>query len=207
MCYNENVSLISFLSGTISSGVLYRYNPTLALMFLWVTCMQLFDFVFWKNQRKNVVNTITTKIAMFFNILQPVILAILIFYVAKKKLHWISLLLLVIYCVAAIIYICYWWSEIDYTLVTSETAPSLNWLWNNMPGSVLVYGLYIAALISLLWLHFSWPLNALLIIVIMGTFVFSHWYYKGQTVGRLWCYFAGFIPLVFVGLYLSGVVQ
>ena len=47
--------------------------------------MQLFNYIFWKNQKYNNINKITTKIAILFNHLQPIIL-ILLQYIYKFKL-------------------------------------------------------------------------------------------------------------------------
>jgi small-conductance mechanosensitive channel len=168
---------------------------------MFVSLMQLYDILFWLYLSKNKINYWTTKIAMITNHLQPIILALLILYIAKKKLNIYILGILVLYIIAFIIYSYIAWNKISYTLVDSRSEPSLFWEWNNLDGSisVLFYGLYLLLVCALFYNGFEWPLNFICIGIVLVSYVLSFYYYKGQTsVGRFWCYFAGYIPLLLI---------
>ena len=61
-----------------------KTNKILAFFFGFVGFMQVFDWIFWKNQdmsdpKQEKTNYLFTKIAMIFNHLQPIVLGLLIF--------------------------------------------------------------------------------------------------------------------------------
>ena len=61
-----------------------KTNKILAIFFAFIGLMQLFDWIFWENQNisnqnEKLINFIFTKIAMFVNHLQPIVLAIVIY--------------------------------------------------------------------------------------------------------------------------------
>ena len=108
MCYSANDSLIAYKINLIISLIIFNYSidnhiKVLSLFFLFVGQMQLFDYIFWKNQKYNNINKITTKIAILFNHLQPIIL-ILLQYIYKFKLSLISIIVIIIYSILSIIY-------------------------------------------------------------------------------------------------------
>ena len=94
MCYSLEVSRNSFLINVISCFMLFNFSKNnnakiLSLFFLFIGFMQLFDWIFWNNQdtfneKKMIVNKIFTKIAMIFNHLQPIVLALLLMYYKKS---------------------------------------------------------------------------------------------------------------------------
>ena len=84
MCYSKEASLNIFILNILTSYALYTYNSpsnvhkVLALFFGFVGFMQLFDWILWSNQdisdpHQASTNYKTTKIAMFFNHLQPTV--------------------------------------------------------------------------------------------------------------------------------------
>ncbi len=201
MCYSSNASLISFVTCIVSSTILYNYNKIIALFFIFISFMQLFDYIFWNNNDKNMINFITTKIAMIFNAMQPVVLAVLIMFFMKQELKTISKILMLFYIICVSIYIIINWNKVDYTLVTYMSKPSLDWKWNHMPGFEFIWGLYLITFIILLFENFKSPLNYILIILLVGSFIMSIPYLKKYSLGRFWCYFAGYLPLVIVLIY------
>lgn len=225
MCYSEEQSRKSFVINLITCYVLFTYkdnSPTfkiLALFFAFVGIMQFLDIIFWNNQniqdpQEARINWITTKIAMFVNHLQPIILAYLI-YMYKHNLGTISKIILPIYIVIITLYTINAYNKITYTLEQQVsirdmsdlffpypeddyTRTSLKWEWNLQNNSWAVYMIFLLTLIILAYENFSYPFNAVLVFINVFTFVLSAYYYKGKSLGRFWCKFAAWAPLFFI---------
>lgn len=198
MCYTFNASLWSFVTSTIFSVILMRFNVVLGGFFLFVGLMQLYDLIFWSHLSKNNINFISTKMAMISNNFQPVVLGLLLI-LTKVKLNKFTLILFVIYLITSIIYSIYSWNKISYTLISPSSSPSLYWEWNNLPGSPYYYSFYLIITILLLYDGFTWPLNYILIGIMSVSFIFSYYNFKKEfSTGRFWCYFTGFIPALII---------
>jgi hypothetical protein len=169
--------------------------------------MQLFDYIFWTNQEKNNVNYVTTKIAMLFNVLQPVILALCIVLINKQKIKTESLVIFVIYMLCMSVYIITWWKDINYTLVTKESYPSLSWDWNSKVGYEFVYAIYLLLLISLFYQHFEYPINLFMVALTLISYIMAFPYFKNMSAGRFWCHYAGFLPIIIVLIYILHIVR
>lgn len=224
MCYSEEQSRKSFVINLITCYALYNYknSPTykiLALFFGFVGLMQLFDIIFWTNQnikdeKQAKLNYITTKIAMFVNHLQPIVLALLI-YVFTGKLGQMSTIIVTIYSIVIIFYTISAYKNIKYTLVEKvsirdtndllfpypdddEIRPSLKWDWNIQENAIVVYLIFLSTLMLLSYENFKYPFNIVLTFINIFTFVLSAYYYKGKSLGRFWCKFAAWVPLLFI---------
>ena len=213
MCFSENQSKIVFITNIITCFMIYNHkNSTnthkiIALFFLFVGFMQLFDVIFWKNQNMNdkeqkSINFTTTKIAMFFNHLQPIVLGLLIL-LYFKKLGKLSKILLIIYTIIILLYTFDIYNKIDYTIVDNvnflnRDKPSLKWDWNYKNNHTFVYIIFIITLLYISYENFSYPTNILLSFILLISFVLSKSYFKGKVVGRFWCKIAALVPLLFL---------
>lgn len=224
MCYSEEQSRKSFLINIVACYVLYNYNndaihKILALFFGFVGLMQLFDIIFWNNlnikdpEQAN-INYVTTKIALFANHLQPIVLAYLI-YMFTGSLGQISKILLTIYTIIIIFYTINAFNKITYTQVSNVSIrdtndlffpdteddiikPSLKWEWNMQEYNIPIYLTFLLTLVVLSYENFNYPFNIVLAFINVFTFVLSAYYYKGQSLGRFWCKFAAWLPLLFI---------
>jgi len=215
MCYSKEVSQRSFIINMISSYILYTYsnnieNKLFAFIFAFIGLMQLYDWIFWENQditnkSQADINFVTTKLAMIANNLQPIVLALLIYYF-KGKIGKISTYMLVIYVIFMMIYSIKTFNKITYTLtekvdvrrlVKDEEKASLFWEWNSNEegGNVFVYSIFILTITMLAYENLSYPINIILSFISVFTFVLSWYIFKGHSVGRFWCNFVAFIPL------------
>lgn len=224
MCYSEEQSRKSFVINLITCYALYNYKNTstykiLALFFGFVGIMQLFDIIFWNTQNikdQNIakLNYITTKIAMFANHLQPIVLAYLI-YLFTGKLGQASSIMVLIYTLVILFYTINTYHKISHTLIEKvsirdtndllfpypeddEIRPSLKWEWNLQENAIIVYLIFLTTLMILSYENFNYPFNIVLTFINIFTFVLSAYYYKGQSVGRFWCKFAAWVPLLFI---------
>jgi len=213
MCYTYNTSINSFIIGVISSIILLIINNQqskidekrkdyniIAYFFLFVTLMQLYDAIFWK-YKDGKVNEVTTKIAMITNHLQPIILALLIYYF-KKSLKKESKYLIILYTVVITLYTLNSWNKIKYTEVTETSKPSLNWSWNHQYGEPIVYFIFLVTLIILFYQNVSYG-GKLAAIISLLSFIFSLYKYQIQaSTGRFWCFFSAYAPILFLINYL-----
>ena len=221
MCYSKEVSQRSFIINVITCYILYNYNSNnnthkiLALFFVFVGLMQLFDWIFWEHQNMSSenekrVNFIFTKISMIANHLQPIILA-MILYLFNGKLHNLSICIVILYILVVVPYTTN--LSIDYTLVKNvetnknKTKTSLYWQWNSAHNSYLVYATFLITLSVLSFENFNYPMNIILIFINLSSFFLANFYYKSEYVGRFWCETASIIPLILLILNKLDVID
>lgn len=211
MCYSEEQSKTTFILNIITCLVLYHYpsktntNKILALFFAFVGFMQLFDWILWRHQdtsnpKSAKINEITTKIALFFNHLQPIILGFLIYYYTGT-ITQLSKKLLIGYTVVILIYTLSILDEIKYTqkeILETNKKETLFWEWNSKKYFVLVYIIFLITLSVVLYENFNYPINVILTFLTNISFFLSLSYFKTQSVGRYWCKIAAFVPVVFL---------
>ena len=224
MCYSEEQSKKSFIINIITCYILYNYSDSpsfkiLAIFFAFVGIMQFLDVIFWKNQniqdpQQAKINYITTKIAMFANHLQPIVLAYLI-YTYKNSLGPLSKIILPIYILVITLYTLNTYYKINYTLQEQvsirdtndllfpypdddDIKPSLKWDWNYQQNSFIVYMIFLGTLVIMAYENFNYPFNIVLTFINIFTYILSFYYYKGKSIGRFWCKFAAWVPLFFI---------
>ena len=162
--------------------------------------MQFWDAIFWTFDASTSININSTKLAMIWNHLEPIVLGLLIYN--YSSLTSLSIFILLLYTISMIIYSVKGWSTLKGT--KSKCGGSLYWQWNNMNGSVFVYTLFLLCLIILLQQQFTGWIKWLGIVITLCSFFFSLYKYQtSASTGRFWCYFAAFSPLLFlIGLKL-----
>jgi hypothetical protein len=178
MCYSKEVSFITYTIGTISSLLLYNRKKTAlkinGLFFLFVTQMQMIDYLIWNNNECNKFNMDISYIGAILNHFQPIVLYILIKYFNTKlneKQKNILDMIIIIYLLSLLNYN----KNInpECTEVTPDTKPYLKWNWNYKPNSLTFYIIFIASLSLLQLFGLEKPYNIFLsiavIISIIGT--------------------------------------
>ena len=183
-------------------------SPALALFCGFVGTMQVFDYIFWKNQEPNRVNYVTTKVAMIFNHLQPFVLAFAIRALSPDKgaFSFPSVAVLWAYAAVVVPYTVLTWRRIDHTLVRPSSYPGLKWQWNVRPGAVVVYTIFLAALLIVALFELPRRLNLLTFTIVGITFLVSFvLHFRGWgTVGRFWCNYGAYSTFVLaIGAELS----
>jgi hypothetical protein len=200
MCYSSDASKVSLTVNVITCFILYNYAKTdyskiFALFFAFVGLMQLYDWIFWENLYPNNINYIFTKIAMISNHLQPIVLALLI-YIISGKIGKFSQIIVLLYSSIALIYSINSYNNINYTLVSENSKPSLYWEWNDQPYSGITYLLFLLTFTVLCFENFNYPINIIFTLINLLSFFFTSYYYKGQNIGRFWCYISSYIPIL-----------
>lgn len=209
MCYDLKTSIIALIINIIGSVLLFYISKDLqlksiALFFLFVGVMQLWDSIFWIYNYKTTINRCSTKAAMIWNHFEPIILCFIIIYIMKKKLTNLSQIIIIIYTFFITIYTIYSWSKLNGTKKTNQSNDSLDWEWNHFKYAKFVYGLFLLCLIILFYDNFTGWIKYISIILTIASFSFSLYKYNIKaSTGRFWCYQAAFAPLIYIIIHLG----
>jgi hypothetical protein len=203
MCYTAEASAYSFIVGITVSSYLYT-QPSSDLkiiggIFFLVSFMQLFDYVFWRTQppwrdiASKDTNRLFTKLAIIVNNIQPLVLAYLI-YKYKGSVKGENLVYL--YGLVMVLFMMSNWKLVDDTKVGPDG--SLYWSWNHWEYSGHFYIFFLITLLYLSYYNLSAPYNKVLPFIILSLYIVTYFKYGIEIYGRMWCYFAPFIPIVFL---------
>ena len=199
MCFNNEISIISYLIGISGCIILYyREYKIESLFYAFVIQMQLIEYLLWLNNSCNWINKLITKIGIVFNHLQPIILYILIVYynsnINKYSLNFINFII-IFYFISTIAYLSYNYKLLNSCTVGIENKKEL--FWEIQYGDFKKYYIiFVFTLILLILLGFNKHnyLNAYLIIM---TYVISYIkYYNTKGIGTIWCLFAAYVPVL-----------
>ena len=205
MCWNAEVSLITFLTSAVMCVYLWYRNEvndrSIALWIFSFSLMQLFEFFMWINMKNH---TISAKLSLIFILIQPLVLAGgLIKYGNFYNSKWAKYFLWSVITISGIkaLYTTY------YAFVTdakskwlSVKGPNCHLIWhfvkneNNMPFLTRINWLYYWPLLFCCLL--IQPFNVGIMYVIFGaiTFNFSKYYY-GYEYGSIWCWISNILGL------------
>jgi hypothetical protein len=208
MCFNAEISLITYIIGCLSCYNLYLLDYKIeALYFLWIVNMQLIEYLFWINLKCNNTNKFLTKIAIVLNHTQPLILYLLINYNNNKipdYVHKIAIL----YTVICILFSYYDIITDNCSIVNKDISPHINWKWNSNKYHKLFYILFITVTIILFKFipdfkhNHYYSRSEILIIIYLTSYSISYMIYDEQkNVGSMWCFFAALAPLILPTIY------
>ena len=220
MCYSASQSitalvvnvvscLITFIllfKGQIHGMSMQGQLMAITVFFLFVGGMQLWDAVFWLTKKTGLINRAATKVAMVWNHLEPIVLALTIIYLMGQPLKQLSKVLITCYAIGCTMYSIMSFLKLKGkgTGQTSTSGESLFWEWNYMPYASLFYGLFVVTLLTLVYQHFTGWIKWLSVGLIFTSFLFSVLKYQiVNSIGRYWCYMAAFAPMIYTIIYLN----
>jgi hypothetical protein len=196
MCFSKEVSLGTFILGTLGSILVYSLNTKndkiLAIFFFYVILMQLIEYILWNNLTCNLTNKITTFTAIILNATQPIVLALLLLYNYNLPNKTNIIIYGVLYSIMMLFY-----NLQTKTLCTLKNKfDNLKWDWNYLNMYIIVYTIYVLYL-SYLLLSIPLALNKLLTFLFILSYVLSVYIYWGtNAIGGMWCFSAAFFPLI-----------
>ena len=89
MCFSANISLLAFILGIIGSILVFTLggpsNKIISLFFAFVSSMQLIEYFLWKHQVCDNYNKLLSKIGMWLNHMQPVVLGLLVIILSQEE--------------------------------------------------------------------------------------------------------------------------
>jgi len=205
MCFNENVSIGTYILGLVGCYNLYMNTnyKVEAIFFAWVVQMQLIEFFLWKNQSCNDLNKQTSKIGLIINHLEPVILWVAILLLSSKELPLYVNVLMTGFVIITILYTKYILDKSDETkcsLVTPESKPHIEWKWNNQKYNNIYYVLFLLCLnvVSINGVEHGYHLASILTISLLISIAI---YSDKKVTGSMWCFLAAFLPWIIPVVY------
>jgi hypothetical protein len=194
MCWNAEVSLRTFLMGTIGALICVYLDelPKPLLLTTWsFTVMQLLEYFTWTyiNDKPKIYYLSIIGLLLIF--LQMFLLS---YTVMNKKYQRILVTAFMVYLILYGIFIL---PEIKFNMKKGTNA-HLEWEWSEMPPIFLFFtlSLYcIPILVDKNYAGFTFTTITILISL--------YYYYKYKTWGTMWCYFSNIIWVIFVLFSLS----
>lgn len=206
MCWNENISLNTFIFSTfVLIFIYYNNNYTqyktkefndwkLYVLFFSFIIMQLVEYFLWKSIReKNTYNNTLFSIIgwIVIRIIQPVIL---ILFISDKYLS-IKYLTLLFYAILLISTSMYkqFYNPVDFTTVIGKNNHLL-WKWLNLQKfeNILGYSYFL----FFIPLYMKFPFITL---TILSFYVYCFiFYFDNMTWGSMWCWFTNSLLLYFL---------
>jgi hypothetical protein len=199
MCWNERISWITFILGTIFNIYLFVNTSDIiikiiSILIQWLLLMQFFEALAWRNQNCGNLNKFATNGALIANLTQPIILCLLLLIFSQ-----VSIKNKIISMIIIIFYICY----IIYSLNKNNNynciKPNNNcnhldlYWWKNINGYI-----YCITLLSILLLLIR-PIKLSIFIsgyIFLTLFISILFYSCGAA--SIWCWFVSFFPLVLI---------
>jgi hypothetical protein len=196
MCWNAEVSLNTFIYGTIAAIIVLSLNKipirTILLVYT-VSLIQLIEYFTWKNINNN-------EIVHYLSITGAFILLLQVLLITNNNLKNKEQLFSYIFIfILAIIAFYHNFENKKFHMEKGENG-HLKWLWADLPIPLLISGL-------LLWIYP--PIknkNYISTLFIITTLTISfYYYYKYKTWGSMWCYIGNlfWILLIMKSIYLS----
>lgn len=207
MCYTLRDSQLAFGINLISSCLLYykAYKEgksqlkVLSLLFMFIGVMQFWDILFWTYPPDTLVNLYATKLAMIWNNLEPIVMALLIYFFLPP-IDVSTKIIVGLYAVVVFCHMIYIWNSITSTEVCCD-GNSLLWKWNYSTYSVHVYAYFLFTLLFLCYQYLTGTIRIVMIGFVLATYTFSLYKHEiRKNTGRFWCYFAAFGPILFMFL-------
>jgi hypothetical protein len=198
MCFSKEVSLITFIIGTIGSALVYSLNTKidkiLAIFFFYIVFIQFVEFILWNNLTCNIINKIISLIAMIIIATQPILLALLLLYNYNLPNKTNIILFTIVYSIMMLMY-----NLQTKTLCTLKNKSNhLEWTWNYLYMHYFVYNVYI---IYFLYVVLSIPSKSnitLFYIILISYLISMYIYWETSNVGTIWCFVGAFIPILWV---------
>jgi len=189
MCWNQSVSLNTFLLG-LFAGSLALYNKVLtplgALGMLSFISMQLVEYFAWRNLGNKEIISLLSKVGLGLILVQPMLV-----HATRLKTNVVPL----VYIGCILLFYSF------YTTTFSMHKASnghLSWTW--LPTSPLFISLWLMFFI----LPFLYAKDYLFFFIILMTALISlYTYYKDNTWGSMWCWFANLYSLYLLYVIFS----
>jgi hypothetical protein len=189
MCWNEEVSLNTFIFGIVSAAIVLAINKnefSNVLFLLSVTFMQLIEYFAWRNIHNKEAIKFISICGMVLILLQLIILNT---FNLQGNERIIILIILFITSLLALIHII----KNNKLQMNKAINGHLAWHWVDLPIPLLIVllSLYLYSAI-----RNKEIIILFLIIILLSISLFS--YYKYKTWGSMWCYISNIFWLVLI---------
>lgn len=207
MCWSKEVSITTYILGLIGCVVLYNTNhKPEAIFYGWVIHMQLIEYFLWSYQPcvdpMKSKNEQVTKAGILVNHLEPIIFWLALMMFPYRQIpSWVTYWM-VMFVVVTMVYTKRVYNTSECTTVTEESAPHLQWKWNNENYGGVYYTIFLATLVILSLYGIGGRNGNINAILAVASFALSYIMYGDKkVVGAMWCWFAAMGPYGLLMLY------
>ena len=205
MCFSAKVSLFTFITGMIGAILCVSLGKVMdiviGLLLGYVSLMQLIEYLLWNHQICDNYNKIISIIGMLLNHFQPIVLGIILLYVAKPlpKNKCIILIIMMIYTLCAIPYsILFLQDSNNHCTLKNNMTKHLEWKWNEENHSILFYSIFLLSVLLLFLFGMPKIIQGVSIgVVIVILYLTSAFIYDSQHIGSMWCFFGALVPIFY----------
>ena len=203
MCISAELSISAFVFCSVTCIYLYKRNNIndrwIAIMFGYLGCMQLLEYLMWLDQECSGLNQIATDLGFMHNILQPII-SLLIAYIMINKIPKWSYLILILYLVYSLPKIWVSKDKNQCSKPCSKDKIGLAWEYTNTDNPRMVWMIFALALSSPFLLMKK--NGYIYFLLTMVTYFASYFIAENRCIGSVisptgswWCLMATSIPL------------
>ena len=200
MCFDERTSWLTLVIGTIVNLISLKVsnkNITKLLILYWqfTLLMQLPEALLWRSNGKS---KFANRLALFLNILQPVVLFLLLYNYGSKMNKKLAILLITVWVIYLFLYV-----NLKRKATLDKDCIQLSWWKYDLSGF-----LYIIISVLLLFLLLNKKKNYMILtlILFLGTLLIDMIIYNKNCLsyGSRWCWLissCGFITIIFEKLF------
>ena len=201
MCFNWQVSLLSFIIGTILNIYLYRLTDNInvkiiSLFWQFTLFMQFFDFLSWTSNCPSKQQEFSTKMSYIFTVFQPIIIYFLVISLNSENIPYNTKLLstIIVFIYLSVFLIRGFFKDtIAKSCVKNlESCSHIDYYWWN--DKILQFFYFITSILIVLMLikPFKFSLSQLAYVTI--TFFITVILYNCG-IPSIWCFFQVFAPI------------
>ncbi len=199
MCWNKETSLSSFIIGTCINIFCLKYfknyNTIIFIVWQWVLMMQLSEYLIWIDQDCKTTNNYGSKMALLFNITQPIITYICLILTStnETKYKYIASTLLLVYISFFIVKLN---SVTEYKCIKPiDKCHNLNlkW-WTDIKYSGIIYTIILSSIVLLLYSPLKY--SVFIVSYVLLTQLISMIFYSCGSPS-MWCLIVVPFPIIY----------
>ena len=176
MCWNADVSMKSFIIGLIAivAGAAAGISTPLLLFYSTIVCMQLVEYVVWKNiNDKNVIFNASIA-AIFLLWLQPIF--------AMLTMTNYKMISIIAYCIIGLLYQLHDKWDLSQLKMYSGKDSHLVWKWLEGNRGLWIYFIFLLTPV------FFMVSKEMIALILLTLFASLYGYYTTNTWGSMWCW-------------------
>jgi hypothetical protein len=206
MCYNKEISLITYIIGTSLSLYLFligdKYDKNIALLFFTFIQMQLVEFFMWTNQNCNIYNKLATIFGHIILCLQPLLILVGSYIYNTTIINKNIILFLIIINLFSILSVIYKYIKNNKKFICSKSYNNDGLKWDIGSVSFIGYIFYFFGL------FFIWPFfknkkkGILIFLLTLFTLIKNTYDFKNNKIKETWeshwCFESVSIPIIYL---------
>jgi len=203
MCFSAEVSLVTFIIGTVGSFFVYNlgtpFDHIVGLYLGFTSLIQGIEFLLWSHQTCDSYHRMVTFIGSVLTSAQPIFLGALVLAFSAPAKNRIPILCLMAFMLITTVYHGYPFIVSPELKCTKprEGDPHLVWNWTILPNNLLMWFIYVGVCVSVCFLGMPTKDAVLFSGTLVGSLLTSALIYPRQDLGSMWCFFSAFIPFIY----------